>query len=200
MPSESTRRHLLFWPAAAAGLVLDLASKRLVFDWLGYDWTARAPGRVQTVIEGFFTLRTSLNTGTFFGQLADRNGFLVGFTVLMIAVVVAMFLLPPKELRSGRGAGLYVLALGLVLAGAAGNLWDRIFFGGVRDFLAFGVGGWHWPTFNLADAWLTVGIGAYLLAVLRAPEGRKDDAAGPAGDPTAETQRRGEQQEQECGK
>jgi signal peptidase II len=58
----------------------------------------------------------------------------------------------------------------LVLSGAIGNLYDRFRFEGVRDFIdvCFGdVEGWHWPTFNVADIALVVGIGLLLLCSFR---------------------------------
>ncbi len=51
------------------------------------------------------------------------------------------------------------LALGLVLSGAAGNLWDRVWYKHVRDFVDLHIGGkYHWPTFNIADSLICIGI------------------------------------------
>ncbi len=173
---DAVKRHLLFWSVAVAGAALDLVSKVLAFDWLGFDWATREAARAHPVIPGFFTLEAALNTGTFFGQLAGKNSPLIIFTVAMMALVIIMFLAPPREV-AGRGWGrLYTTALALVLGGAAGNLWDRVQCAGVRDFLAFSFGSYHWPTFNLADAWLTLGIAAYLIATWRAA--RREKAGG----------------------
>jgi len=175
---DALRRHLAFWPAAAIGTALDLATKSLVFGWLQ---TLPPEAQTYTAMKGFLTLRMDHNTGTFFGQLGGHNTALIVFTVTMMALVVYMFLAPPREVAGGRRGRCYSAALGLVLAGAAGNLWDRILLGHVRDFLAFAVNGWHWPTFNLADAWLTLGIIAYLLATWRAARTQE-----PPGEPSAE--------------
>jgi signal peptidase II len=173
MNPDEKRRHFIFWTAAAAGLVADLVSKSLVFDWLkSVELTERI------VISGFFALRQDENTGTFFSLLRDSNEWLIVFTVVMMAAVIGMFLAPPKELRLPGKGRLYALALGLVLAGAAGNLWDRAWYGHVRDFLSCGFGAHRWPTFNLADAWLTLGIIAYLIASLRAA---REEPPAPAG-------------------
>ena len=182
--NPAVRRHLIFWYVAVLGAALDLVSKTAVFDWLGFDWAVSEAHRTHTVIDGFFSLETALNTGTFFGRLRDNNSPLIIFTVLMMALVIIMFLAPPREV-AGRGWGrLYTTALGLVLAGALGNLWDRVKFGAVRDFLAFSVGSFHWPTFNLADVWLTVGICAYLLATWRSA--RQDKAEKQPGEENEE--------------
>lgn len=176
MNTGSLRRHLLFWTIAALGAASDLLSKSMIFDWLRFDWSTHC-GVDQVVIDGFFMLQTAANPGTFFGKLSGFNNYLIIFTVLMMAVVLIMFMAPPKEL-SGRGWGrLYTAALALVLAGAAGNLWDRIQFGAVRDFLLFQFGSYRWPNFNLADAWLTIGIIAYILAAWRASRHEGADQA-----------------------
>ena len=182
---DAGKRHLLFWSLTAAGAALDLLSKGLIFELLRFDWAAKPPhGESLRVIDGFFTLEAAVNTGTFFGQLHDNNSPLIIFTVLMMALVIIMFLAPPREV-AGQGWGrLYTAALGLVLAGAAGNLWDRVAYRGVRDFLAFSLGSYHWPTFNLADAWLTLGIVAYLAATWRAARrGKQEEGAGAPGQP-----------------
>ena len=54
---------------------------------------------------------------------------------------------------------LFALALSLILGGALGNLWDRVAYGHVVDFLDFHAMGWHWPAFNVADSAISVGAG-----------------------------------------
>jgi len=170
--SDAAKRHLIFWSVAILGAAADLVSKDLVFGSL-----AAQPGHQLAVIAGFFTLRADRNPGTFFGLLGGHNSPLIIFTVLMMALVIIMFLAPPREVAVTGLGKLYAAALALVLAGAAGNLWDRVQLGAVRDFLAFNLAGYPWPTFNLADTWLTLGIGAYLVATWRAA---RKDAAEPS--------------------
>jgi signal peptidase II len=55
------------------------------------------------------------------------------------------------------------LALVLILAGAAGNLYDRFVYGYVVDFLDVYVSDYHWPAFNVADSCITIGVGLLLL-------------------------------------
>jgi signal peptidase II len=64
--------------------------------------------------------------------------------------------------------------LALILGGAAGNVFDRILWGRVTDFLDFYVGQYHWPTFNIADSAIVIGSGLFLLDTLRT----KRQAAG----------------------
>jgi signal peptidase II len=63
------------------------------------------------------------------------------------------------------------LSLALILGGAAGNLYDRLAHGAVTDFLELYVGEFHWPTFNLADSAITIGVALALLDMLRARRG-----------------------------
>ena len=161
---DKVKYQAVFWATAAAGLLLDLVSKHLVFAWMGH------PARALPVIGRLLMVRTAKNTGTFFGIGSGGSGgntALIVFTVLMTALVLYMFLVPPKETEGKRT--LYSLALGLVFSGGLGNLYDRVVCGFVRDFVDIGIpGGKRWPTFNLADAWLVMGIIAYLVVLLGA--------------------------------
>jgi signal peptidase II len=177
MLTGKLKRHLLFWTLAVGLALLDLASKQLAFSRLTEG------ARPVEVLGQVLMLRIAHNTGTFFGLGsggAGSNTALTVFTVLMMALVLYMYLLPPKE-AAGRTL-LYTLALGLVFAGAGANLYDRVCITYVRDFIDVGIRGHRWPTFNLADVWLTVGIAVYLLALLRM--GRRP-AAGPPAAPAA---------------
>jgi signal peptidase II len=180
MADVNRKRHLMFWALAAAGLVLDIASKYAAFAWLGY------PANPREVGGELFRLRTAHNTGTFFGMGGETswsNLALIVFTVLMSALVVYMYLVPPKE--SAPPFRLYTVALGLVFAGATGNLYDRVVFGFVRDFIDVDfpdfTGIKRWPTFNLADVWLVVGIALYIWALIfmkkAEPGGRAEGAS-----------------------
>jgi len=165
-------RHALFWSLATAGAAADLVTKHLVFTRLGEG----APPL--EVLGQVLVIRIARNTGTFFGLGSGgpgSNTALTVFTVLMMALVLYMYLLPPRE-AAGRTL-LYTLALGLVFAGAGANLYDRVYFHYVRDFIDLGIHEHRWPTFNLADAWLTAGIAVYILALMRM--GRKPAAAAP---------------------
>jgi signal peptidase II len=173
MLNEKIRRHVLFWSLAAAGAALDLVTKHLVFARLDES------SPPVEVLGQLLVIRIARNTGTFFGLGSGgpgSNTALTVFTVLMMALVLYMYLLPPRE-AAGRTL-LYTLALGLVFAGAGANLYDRVHFHFVRDFIDVGIPEHRWPTFNLADAWLTAGIACYILALLRMS--RKPAAGGPA--------------------
>jgi signal peptidase II len=109
------------------------------------------------VIPGFFNLTHVENPGAAFGLFAEPSahqwkvGALVAFSVLALVVVVALLW------KNGHCFSTMSIGLSLILGGALGNLWDRIFTGHVVDFLDFFVGSYHWPAFNVADSAIVVG-------------------------------------------
>ena len=106
------------------------------------------------------------NRGIVFGLMSEgeiewRSFFLVGLTVLVLAFVATVL-----WQSSGRGMAasrLSRLGLSLVLGGALGNLYDRLFSGAVTDFLDFYIGTYHWYAFNVADSGISVGVALILL-------------------------------------
>jgi len=149
----------------AVGLTLDVVTKYIVNQNLTY--ADRVP-----VIEGFFYLTHVRNTGAAFGMFRDapseiRLFFFVGIAIVAIGII-AQFLY-----RLAPGDKLSSLALGSILAGAIGNLVDRVRLGEVIDFLHFDLwGGYSWPDFNLADTFIVVGVGLLVLELL-ASEGEE---------------------------
>ncbi|WP_297395759.1 signal peptidase II [Acidiferrobacter sp.] len=137
---------------AVAVLGLDQWSKAEAVRYL-------SPGPVH--VTGFLNLALVYNRGAAFGFLSNasgwQNAFFIAVAVAIIAGIVAFLV------RRGPRDRLMVVALMLVLGGAAGNLADRMRLGEVVDFIDFHIGSWHWYTFNLADSAITVG--AVLLAI-----------------------------------
>ena len=107
----------------------------------------------------FFNLVLVYNPGAAFSFLSDAAGWqrwlFVAIALAASAWIVWLLNRYPRQT-------LFSLALSLVLAGAAGNVVDRIFLGAVVDFLDVHAFGWHWPAFNVADSAIT--CGAVLLA------------------------------------
>jgi signal peptidase II len=137
-------------------VVLDQLSKALIAGNIALNSS-------KEVIPNFFHLVHIRNKGAIFGffsRSADAWVFilltLASFAALGL-VVFYFFKTPPRE-------KFLILALSLILAGALGNLIDRVMRGSVIDFLDFSVKGWHWPSFNVADSCITVG--ALLLVFL----------------------------------
>ena len=108
------------------------------------------------VIPDFFSIRLALNLGAVWSSFQGYTLMLTLFSVVAIFFIIYILFRHDCSLS-------YQSALGLIAAGAIGNLWDRVFFNGVRDFLDFDLILLHWPTFNLADAFIVVGIALYII-------------------------------------
>ena len=117
-------------------------------------------GDERTIINGALDFVYTENRGIAFGQLQEGGAFGRWFFVaLAVAAAAAVFF---YFLRTPRNDDRVLGACALLLAGIAGNLTDRARMGYVIDFIALHAGSWHWPTFNVADA--SISIGALLLA------------------------------------
>jgi signal peptidase II len=110
------------------------------------------------------------NPGAAFGVLAEGNPavralILIGVSFLVMCLVVAALWMRSVT----EDALLNFLALGAILGGAAGNLYDRILHGTVTDFIEVFHGSWSFPAFNVADSAITVGAACLLLSTLFRP-------------------------------
>jgi len=134
-------------------LVLDQYTKHLVETRIRlYD--------VITVVPGFFNITHVRNKGAAFGMLSSlpefwRSAFFIGVTIVAVAAIIALILKTTDRLS--------VYAFSLIVGGAMGNLIDRVRYGEVVDFIQWYVRSHYWPSFNVADSAITIGV--VLLAV-----------------------------------
>lgn len=162
---HAMRRHLVLLIVPALFL-LDRYTKVLIVDRLEYHATIP--------VTGFFSIVHARNYGGAFSLLADFGGARYIFTLLPIVVIaVLLFVLIRYRLTP-----LKRTALTLILAGAVGNIYDRLLYGYVVDFLDFFYGTLHWPAFNVADIAISTGVGLWLLAEFREPDRKKCTAEG----------------------
>ena len=114
---------------------------------------AIAPGESRAMAP-FFNLVLKFNKGAAFSFLADAQGWQTPFfaAIAVVASAVIGFLI-----FKNKNKNLFCSGLALILGGALGNLYDRLAYGHVVDFLDFHAAGWHWPAFNVADAAITAG-------------------------------------------
>jgi len=117
-------------------------------------------GDERVVIPGFLQFIYTENPGIAFGQLQEGGSFARWFFVVLAVLAAAAVLY--YFLRTPRNDDRVLGACALLLAGISGNLTDRVRLGYVIDFIVLHAGNYHWPTFNVADASITVG--ALLLA------------------------------------
>lgn len=150
--------------ALALTIVLDMATKA----WAERVLLRHVPVEV---IGEWFRLTLGYNEGIAFGLFAtDGPGVIIasGAATLLIALWVV------HALRTNGGAVPSPWAFGLLLGGGIANLIDRIGDGRVTDFLDLGLGTHRWPTFNLADLYIVVGVGLLVLGTFRPPPGRDE--------------------------
>jgi len=120
------------------------------------------------VIDGFWNWTLVHNYGAAFSFLSDAGGwqrwFFGGLAVVISAVLMVMLARTPRS--DWRTA----LPFALVIAGALGNLVDRVRFGYVVDFVDWYAGSYHWPAFNVADSAIVVGAVLLVLFSFKAPD------------------------------
>jgi len=117
-------------------------------------------GGSKSIIPGFFNLSHVHNRGAIFGFFNQAGTPLV-YLILTLASLTALGLVVYYFIKVPFSERLLKITLSLVLAGALGNLADRLFRGYVIDFIDIYIGKYHWPSFNVADS--CISIGAVLL-------------------------------------
>ena len=142
-----TKNTTIFLVVTFCGVLLDLIAKWLVFKEF------ENAGRF-TIIPNFLGIICSGNEGIVFGFAQGKNNTLIFFSIAAIGAIFWFY-------KNFENIGLYIdIVFGLILAGAIGNLWDRIFHHHVRDFIDIHIGvKYHWPTFNIADSMICIGVG-----------------------------------------
>jgi signal peptidase II len=186
-PPDDTKRQLP--PPAYRGKWIVLATISLIMvagDQMGKHWahsTLRTNHGGQIVIKDkLFALRYVRNPGAAWGFLADSNPsfrrpFFLAISVIAIAFILYVFL------RLGRDQQLVIYGLSGVMGGAIGNFIDRLRFDYVIDFIDMYIGGYKWPTYNIADVAISVGVGLLLLDMVigffRRPASRSQERPPP---------------------
>ena len=131
------------------------------------------------LIDGYLEFRYAENCGAAFGFMRDMPT-LVRKGVFYVAAAGAVVLLLWMFV-TGRGGTLFAISVPLIIAGAVGNFVDRVRLGYVVDFVRFHLNDrWAYPTFNVADAWITIGVTLILIEGFvdgrREKRARADDA------------------------
>lgn len=145
----------VFWISIFVFLI-DIITKQVIVHFLN-------EGQSVLLIRNFFSFTYVKNTGVAFSLLEGNIPFIILMTVVIILVIVSCL----KEITK---SWLDVIGYGLILGGAFGNLFDRMVYGYVIDFLDFDVFGYHFPIFNFADCGIVIGV--ILLCVVSILESR----------------------------
>ncbi len=214
--TRSVRAWTILIATSVLGLIADLWSKGYAFahvagrpvvitreDVLGAQdlWRLIPPHEPVGVIDGLLEFTLVLNPGAVFGIGAGQRWFFVIFTIIAVVIAVVLFVrwTHAKDWIAHTG-------FGLIIAGGIGNLYDRLVFACVRDFihplpgvkLPFGLkwpggNGELWPyVSNVADAFLILGIVMLMFHAWRMPDGAKQEDEGKdEGSETGEEKRTG---------
>ena len=136
-----------------AVIVLDQLTKYVATDLLIYA--------EPVAVMPFFNLTLLHNTGAAFSFLSDAGGWQRWFFALLAIGVSAGIIVWISRLESKQKW--LAIALALIVGGALGNLWDRLYFGYVVDFIQIYYEQWYWPAFNIADS--AISVGAVMLLI-----------------------------------
>jgi signal peptidase II len=151
--------------------LLALSAVILLLDRVTKLWIVRhvPEGRAIVVIRHVFRITHVLNPGAAFSMFTDSprpsltHWILTVFSLIAAAVIVFVIV------RFGRRLTPTMVALALILGGTIGNVWDRLRFGMVTDFLEVRIVHYHWPDFNVADSAIVIGGILLVLDALRTP-------------------------------
>ena len=160
-PGSSSRSYLgLLLAITAVVIILDRITKLLIVHHLPI-------GSAHTVIPGVFRITHVLNTGAAFSMFSEsaspatvRNALIV-FSLVAVCIVFAMLW------RVARTITPTSIALALILGGAIGNVYDRIRYHHVIDFIEVHIIHYHWPDFNVADSCIVIGACLLMIEIFR---------------------------------
>jgi len=149
-----------------------LAVLIVVLDQLTKQWASSSFSYGESLeLLPFLNLTLVHNMGAAFSFLSDAGGwqrwfFAIVSLIVSVVLIVWLSRLPARQC-------LLATALALVLGGAVGNLWDRVFLGYVVDFVDIYYQKYHWPAFNVADTAITIGA---ILLILESLFSSKTDS------------------------
>ena len=155
MKSENIKKIVISIFILLSVFFLDRISKILILNIIAET------GQVDIYINSFLNFYLVWNKGIGFGLLSSDQGLFYNIvTILIILINFVIIYLLFKE----KGLKYYFLIV--ILGGSLGNLFDRIYYRAVPDFLDLNYNGYHWFIFNVADIFITIGIILLILAEL----------------------------------
>lgn len=165
MPKLLTETGLRFLWISLLVLILDVMSKQ---------WVVANMALYESIqVMPFFNLTYVRNYGAAFSFLHDASGWQRWF-FSAIAIIVSLIIVTWMKAAS-RAEKRLPIAFAFILGGAIGNLYDRIAYGYVIDFLDFYIQQWHWPAFNVADSAIFIGASLMVIDMLVTPRNDAKD-------------------------
>ncbi len=116
-------------------------------------------------LTSFFNFTLRYNPGAAFSFLADQSGWQRWFFTVL-TVIVSAFLIVWIRRGTANGERVEPLGFALILAGALGNLYDRVMYGHVVDFIVLHYREFAWPAFNIADSAICAGVAVLILDMI----------------------------------
>lgn len=125
------------------------------------------------IFKGFFQIFYAKNSGAIWGLFHNQSNSIIPKIITLISTIAVLILIffflkvSPKH-------KLEILSLSFIIGGAIGNIIDRIHQGFVVDFLDFYINGYHWPTFNIADSFITIGVIILAISIWKGKESQQN--------------------------
>jgi signal peptidase II len=166
---ESTSTTVATTPKDRRGLLLGISALVVILDRITKRIVAQQlpNGQAHTVIPGVFRISDVHNSGAAFSMFAENASPATVRNILIAFSAIAVVVLSGMLWRVGRHLTVTSVALALILGGAFGNLYDRIVYHYVVDFLEVHIVHYHWPDFNLADSCIVIGACLLLIEIFR---------------------------------
>ena len=132
------------------------------FDQLSKQWALKNIFYDQTIIEinKYLNFIPVWNKGISFGMLSDLMN--INFFMVIVTITISLFLVLWFLRTTNKNLS---ISLAFIVSGAIGNLLDRLNYKAVVDFIDIHIGNLHWPTFNLADSYITIGAFIYIYTI-----------------------------------
>ena len=147
MDSQSFKKIILNLSIVIIVFLLDRVSKIYILNF------AELSGNVDIYVNSFINLILVWNTGIGFGLLSFEKSMvynLITLIIILINLIIIYFIIKTKDYRA------YFFLI--ILGGSLGNLFDRIYYSAVPDFIDINYKGFHWFVFNIADIFISLGI------------------------------------------
>ena len=158
------KKYIIFLILILIIFILDRFSKYYILN------IAETEGSVNVFVNSYLNLYLVWNTGIGFGLLSfDQSLFynLITSLIVLINLAIVYMIIKTNDIRS------YFLVL--VLGGSLGNLFDRLYYSAVPDFIDLNYGEFHWFIFNVADIFITLGIICLIFAELMDYKNNNED-------------------------